>query len=176
MDTQNTKKTLVWILFWIYCLFLIYTILFKLAFSFDDIALMFQYFTPTFDRLNLIPFYYDREIGTAFHISEILENILIFMPFGVLLKVQNISNKKIILFGFLFSFLLELSQLLFRMGNADITDLITNTSWELLGIGIYILFTKISKTKENADKILTILAVIWIVILLLFILLLKIYN
>lgn len=58
---------------------------------------MFQNFHPTFNSLNLIPFHYDREIGTYFHITEILENILIFVPFGMLLKILNINNKKIVL-------------------------------------------------------------------------------
>ena len=177
MKIEHCRKLLVQILFWIYCLFLIYAILFKfLAFSFEDVIWMFQNFHPTFNSLNLIPFHYDREIGTYFHITEILENILIFVPFGMLLKILNINNKKIVLLWFFSSFVLELCQFLFRIGSADITDLITNTLWTFLGIMVYVLFLKIFKTKGKTDKILTILTIIWIVVLLIFILMLKIYN
>ena len=63
------------ILFLLYLVLLIWIILFKLQFSITALDRVRE--------INLIPFYYKEEI--SFHATEVLENVLIFVPFGIYL-------------------------------------------------------------------------------------------
>lgn len=132
------KKT-THILFTIYIFLVIWIILFKLAISIDQL--------PQFRSINLIPFYYPNK--TTYQIREVLDNLIIFIPFGLYLKTLNIDSKRTVFLGFLFSFSLELSQYIFCIGASDITDLMTNTTGALVGVGIYFLLKKIFKDKTN---------------------------
>ena len=76
------KKT-THILFTIYIFLVIWIILFKLSVSIDQL--------PHFRSINLIPFYYPNK--TTYQIREVLDNLIIFIPFGLYLKTLNIINK-----------------------------------------------------------------------------------
>ena len=96
---------------------------------------------PHFRSINLIPFYYPNK--TTYQIREVL----------------------------LLSISLELSQYIFCLGASDITDLITNTTGVLVGVGLYYLLKKIFKEKTNKiilalAAIITILFVSLIIIIL----------
>ena len=123
-------------------------ILFKLSVSIDQL--------PHFRSINLIPFYYPNK--TTYQIREVLDNLIIFIPFGLYLKTLNINSERTIFLGFLLSLSLELSQYIFCLGASDITDLITNTTGVLVGVGLYYLLKKIFKEKTN--KIILALAAI----------------
>lgn len=141
------KKT-THILFTIYLFLIIWIILFKLSVSIEQL--------PHFRSINLIPFYYPNK--TTYQIKEVLENMIIFIPFGLYLKTLNIHNSRTIFLGFLLSLSLELSQYIFGIGASDITDLITNTIGVIIGVGIYQLLKKLFKDKTN--KIILALATI----------------
>lgn len=132
------KKT-THILFTIYLFLIIWIILFKLSVSIEQL--------PHFRSINLIPFYYPNK--TTYQIKEVIENMIIFIPFGLYLKTLNIHNSRTIFLGFLLSFSLELSQYIFGIGASDITDLITNTIGVIIGVGIYQLIKKLFKDKAN---------------------------
>ena len=74
------KKT-THILFTIYIFLVIWIILFKLSVSIDQL--------PHFRSINLIPFYYPNK--TTYQIREVLDNLIIFIPFGLYLKTLNIN-------------------------------------------------------------------------------------
>ena len=139
------KKT-THILFTIYLFLIIWIILFKLSVSIDQL--------PHFRSFNLIPFYYPNK--TDYQIREVLDNVIIFIPFGLYLKTLNINSERTVFLGFLLSLSLELSQYIFCMGASDITDLITNTTGALIGVSLYYLLKKIFKEKTN--KIILVLA------------------
>lgn len=141
------KKT-THILFTIYIFLVIWIILFKLSVSIDQL--------PHFRSINLIPFYYPNK--TTYQIREVLDNLIIFIPLGLYLKTLNINSDRTIFLGFLLSISLELSQYIFCLGASDITDLITNTTGVLVGVGLYYLLKKIFKEKTN--KIILALAAI----------------
>ena len=154
------KKT-THILFTIYIFLVIWIILFKLSVSIEQL--------PHFRSINLIPFYYPNKTG--YQIREILDNVIIFIPFGIYLKTLNINSSRTVFLGFLLSLSLELSQYIFCMGASDITDLITNTTGALVGVGLYYLLKKIFKEKTNKNilvlaSIVTILFVSLIVVIL----------
>ena len=84
---MNVKNITTKVLFGIYILLLIRIILFKISFSIPEFISLSK-----IRSINLIPFYYPTEVN--FHLKEVIANILIFIPFGVYLKMLDASNKK----------------------------------------------------------------------------------
>lgn len=175
MNSRSEPKfTLTHALFLLYCLFIVWTVLFKNAFSFREILDMFQH-----DRsrtFNLIPFYYDCEISIRFHIWEVLMNTLLFFPVGVYRKMLDIPSRKAILSGFVLSFVLELCQLIFAVGACDITDLITNTAGTAAGVCLYSLVLFLSGNRRTVNRVFRILALTATILLGLLLLMLFLAN
>lgn len=151
---KRKQKFYVPVLFLIYLALLIWIILFKLQFNISDL--------DTVKSINFIPFYYDKEVGAGFHIKEVLENLLIFVPMGIYLQILlpkcRLHSKLIIITGI--SLLLEMAQYILAIGRSDITDLLTNTAGGLLGIALYCIVTRLLKSREKANKLFLVLATI----------------
>lgn len=147
---KSNQAKLTFGLFVVYFLVLIWIILFKMQFSFSTL--------PHFRGLNLIPFAGSVIRNNQLDYNEIILNMMVFIPFGLYLSMIKFNWsfwKKIISIAGV-SLLFELLQFLFVIGGTDITDLISNTFGGAVGIGFYIVFSKILKEKTN--KILNILA------------------
>lgn len=168
-NNKNEFLNMAKVLFIIYCILLVWIILLKTSFSIYEIINL-----DSFRRINLIPFYYSNEV--KYHFKEVIENILIFIPFGIYLKILNKDNKKIILYGLLFSLILEISQFVFNVGATDITDLMTNTFGTVIGVFGYVLIEKIFKNKEKINKVVIILALFVTVLFSLLMMILLISN
>ncbi|MGI6345192.1 MAG: VanZ family protein [Bacillota bacterium] len=104
------------------------------------VALPFIFNHP-YIPMNMIPFD-DYLSGRGDTVRQIILNVIMMMPFGVLLPlVKKQSLLSCLFWTFLFSLGIELTQPLvngFRA--ADITDLITNTIGGLLGYLLYLVF------------------------------------
>lgn len=144
------------ILFLLYLVLLIWIILFKLQFSITALDRVRE--------INLIPFYYKEEI--SFHATEVLENVLIFVPFGIYLclifKKLRFSGKLFLIAGM--SVLLELCQYVLAVGRSDVTDLITNVSGGLIGVFLYNTIVRLFHNQKRVDQIIIISATIVTVI------------
>ena len=140
-------------LFCVYCLLLIWIVLFKVSFTFEEMKFLFGN-----RSINLIPFHYEEEV--SIHFREVMLNFMIFVPFGVFLKMLGVTNKKSMLYGFVFSLILEISQFIFGMGASDITDLLMNTSGAVVGVYFYVLLIKVFKNKLKINNFFTGLAMI----------------
>ena len=149
---MNNKKR---ILFVMYCLILIWIILFKLSFSLEEIQAL-----RGVSNINFIPFHYDTE--TSLHFKEVILNILIFVPFGLLTTMMHFNLRKSLIIGFGFSFVMEAGQYIFRLGSSDITDLITNTLGTIVGVILYVLLLRIFRNRDKVDRILIIFTFIGI--------------
>ena len=147
MERQRKFKK-PYILFGIYCILLIW---FKLSFSITQIEMMLGA-----RSINFIPFYYENE--TRFHYKEVLMNVIIFIPFGLYLKMIDIDSKKAIIYGLLFSFVMECCQFIFKLGASDITDILTNIFGTIIGVVLYSLFIKIFKNREKVDNVISFFA------------------
>lgn len=152
------------ILFTGYLILLIWVILLKLEINPINIS--------HFRNINLIPFYYEKDINHHFHIQEIVENILIFVPFGIYLKCLKKEDKFIIISAAILSLTLEILQFVFAIGITDITDIITNTLEAICGIAAYEIMLKIFKSHYKTQNILNILTMILMSIFIVFIILL----
>lgn len=150
-DGMKSKKiTLALMLF--YLLALIWVIIFKMEFSIKDF--------PQIRNINLIPFSQPAIVNGKADISEIILNILAFIPYGLFL--HTLMDKKSILRNILIifatSFIFELIQYIFAIGASDITDIISNTLGGIVGLVISILMAKL--LKDNWVKSINIISIV----------------
>lgn len=151
---KNRKhlKIVISMLFITYLVILVWVILFKLQFSLGDI--------DHARSINLIPFHYSTAVEEQFHMKEVMDNVLIFIPFGILLSMlaskMRLRNKFIIIFGT--SLALETMQFVLSVGGTDITDLITNSLGGIIGIALYALLLKVVKDKHKIDTVISVVA------------------
>ena len=104
---------------------------------------------------NLIPvqeirrfWIYRAQVGTFAWVSNLLGNVIGFLPFGFILPVifRNFRSFWSIMFGgFLFSLLVETIQLVTKVGCFDVDDLILNTLGAILGYLAFMLCDKIRR-------------------------------
>ena len=152
MNMKQKKLNLVTVLAFIYILFLIWLIMFKLSTPSEIMTMEHR------RSINMIPFHYDVE--TTAHFEEVIYNILVFIPFAVYLRMLRKESKKVILAGFALSFSMELLQYVIGIGATDITDLIGNVCGTATGVGIYGALCALFKNKERLDRIISIVALV----------------
>ena len=126
--------------FAVYLLTLLWLVLFK--FSYDLFGVLLDHQTRS---LNLIPFW-----GSEGSMREVIDNLIVFVPFGLLLgvifKETDFWRKLALIFAF--SFIAETLQFIFAIGTTDITDLIMNTLGGLVGLVLYNLGSKYIHDKK----------------------------
>lgn len=130
--------------FVIYVTLLLWLVLFKT--STDIISVITTYQARS---INLVPF--------TGHLSEMLENFIIFIPFGLLLgaALKKSAFWKKSAYVLLLSVAIETIQFVLAIGVSDITDVITNTLGGLLGLAVYKTSTKGDDT-EKTDRMIII--------------------
>ena len=157
-----------------YIVILIWILLFKFALSFNDLVAQFHN-QPR--NINLVPFKDSIILNQRIDLSEIINNILIFIPFGGLLGIidKNFSSLKKIIIIFLFSSGIEISQFIFGLGATDITDVITNTLGGIIGLLIYQFLKSVFK-ENKLDRVLILVGTIIFLICLAVIIFLLVIN
>ncbi len=165
---KNITKSVSIVLTAIYSFMVIWIILFKMS-TLSEIT-----YLDHIRNINLIPFHYDVE--RSYHLSEVLKNVMFFIPLGVYFKMLRFTNAKAILFGMTFSLSLEILQFILAVGATDITDIITNTTGTAIGVGIYSLLALVFRKREKLDKLLCILASICTILFISFMAILLLAN
>lgn len=172
MKSQNNKnsKKLTSVLLVIYVIVLSWIILFKMQF---DIRMLQN---TSLRSINFIPFAGSLIVNGKVELSEIILNIVVFIPFGVYLSMifENWGFFRKTAPIFAVSLLYEAMQYIFAIGAIDITDLIGNTLGGVVGIAIYHILQRL--LGKRTIKILNILAAIGTVLIILFLGLLIIAN
>lgn len=163
---QKQSKVIVFLLV-VYTCILVWTILFKLGFSLS--------YLHTRRMINLIPLR-GMSIKQAFHESEILLNVVIFIPFAFYLRMLKVNWIVTIVCCFVFSLFMEVTQYVLAIGVTDVTDLITNTTGGVIGVILYGIITFPFQNKEMIHRILTIVAMIVTFLFLTLFTILTIYN
>ena len=165
---DNKQYNLTRILFAVYTLILAWILLFKMSFSIDELYKN--------RSINIIPFMGSVIVNGKIDTSEIINNIIVFIPVGIyvcMLKKDWSILKKISV-GFFISLGIEVLQFVLAIGATDITDLIGNTLGGIIGIGVYYLFSKVFKDKIN--NIINTLALIATILLIALISILLLVN
>lgn len=168
MITSKKDKIISAIVFSIYMILLIWLVLFKFSTNLENL--------PDIRNINLIPFRGSMIVNGRIQYSEIIYNMLVFIPLGVYIYIFN--NKwsffKMIIPSLGLSILLEALQYLFAIGATDITDIIANTLGGSVGILVYRLFSIIFK--KSYLRIINIIGIVIEVFALILITLLTIAN
>ena len=137
---KNTTKIqkLCWVVFMIYIVGLFYFTFFAEALGRGDPGTY-----AAVKRFNLIPFteirrfwVYRQELGMKAFLLNVVGNILAFMPCGFLLPAISRRCRRgwgVMAIGFLISFFIECTQLIFQVGSFDVDDMLLNTLGAVLG-------------------------------------------
>jgi len=110
-------------------------------------GLMYQ-FEWRKDQFNWIPFSNNMDV-----VAYIL-NVVLFIPLGLFVPIiwQKLNKfSKIITMGFLFTILIEASQLL-NNRRTDIDDILLNVLGAVVGFGLFKLLDKITKSKFHVNN------------------------
>ena len=103
---------------------------------------------------DVIPFDFSNTKEPGVHFLINILNLIVFMPFGILLPLKSDKVKivKHSLFCFIFSLILEVTQLFTKIGGYASDDLLMNTFGYIAGLPIlYYVVNKMSfKTKNRA--------------------------
>ena len=141
---NNRSKMISYIVFGAYLFLLTWLVLFKFAFTIEEI--------PHLRQLNLIPFHYETSVASITHMKEVIYNILIFVPAGVYFTAF-LGRKKMVAGDWSIIFCepehLRLVQWIFSIGVSDITDLIGNTLGSGVGAVLFAFLGKILSKEEN---------------------------
>jgi len=148
---NNQMKVTVGLLI-VYAVVLAWGILFKMQFPLR--------YLHNLRGLNLIPFARSVIINNKLDYSEIILNMIAFIPLGLYVSMIKpgwaVWSRIMVAAGV--SLLFETLQFLFAIGITDITDVISNTLGGVVGIGIYAAFSKL--LKEKTPKVLNVIALI----------------
>ena len=108
---------------------------------------------------NLIPLHeikrfitYRRVLGWKAVVLNIWGNIIAFMPFGLFLPIYAKRCRNLwmtVLYSFELSLLVELLQLVFKVGSFDVDDLFLNTVGGLFG---YLVYKVIVRLRKNSGS------------------------
>lgn len=137
------QRKLTKVLFGIYLLFLVWTVIFKMQFSLNDL--------PNFQSVNLVPLEGTTIVDGHYDYVELGLNVLIFIPFGLYISQikpkMNVFSKTLIIAAT--SLVFELLQYVFVIGGTDVTDLIGNTLGGIVGIILYWILSKVFKGQSH---------------------------
>jgi glycopeptide antibiotics resistance protein len=144
LKVEKTRKFIAFTAFAVYII-----ILLRLAVFRDDFLSYGLFRHGTF---NIVPLAAYLKLYSThayyFMFIQFAGNIGWFIPFGFLLPFITVrfgTLKPILLFGFLLSFIIELSQFAFGTGVTELDDLILNTFGVAVGFWLYRLYRRISK-------------------------------
>ncbi len=137
------SRTLTAVLFAIYGALLIGLVLTKFPFRYD--------LSPAEPELNLVPFTGLFSNYGAFHLSEVIQNIAIFIPFGIYVSMlaRDWSFGKRLLPIIATTVGFEVVQFISRTGRADITDVVDNVLGGVIGLVSYAVASRVWGTKAH---------------------------
>ncbi|MBZ5858136.1 VanZ family protein [Flavihumibacter profundi] len=150
----------------IYLIALFWILLFKLG---------VRFFYMGNRNVNLIPFSEFFNSKAKIDVSELILNIVVFVPLGIYAGVlfKGRTFVKYLFIFFLSSLIVEGLQFILRVGIFDITDIITNTLGGIIGLMIFKAIEKIFNNGVKAQIFINIIAAIGTVLMISLLLLLK---
>lgn len=152
MVKNKTKKVFEWIIFLGYIGLLVYFMFFAESLGRTSVVSSRYGYRYNLEPLKEIKrFMYNIDtLGMWPVFLNIGGNILAFVPFGYFmpsLSVHRLKFLNVLLMTFELSFIIELIQLLSKVGSFDVDDLILNTLGGIMG---YILFIILKAAKHHS--------------------------
>lgn len=143
VGSKQTKakklKTVGILLFIIYIVFLLYFLFFAESMGRTINNRVYSYNLVLFKEIKRF-LRYRRELGMMAVFNNIFGNIICFIPFGCMLPILSSKVRKlslVTLVSFELSLVIEVTQLIFKVGSFDVDDLLLNTIGGFLGFLLY---------------------------------------
>lgn len=142
---KRSTKGILWVVFLLYLGVLLKITVFRSSFG--------SYPLCSHGQLELIPFVGLIQI---FHNSVrvflylFVGNLIWFVPLGILLPLLTKVRRSTILWGFLLSLYIEVSQYIFGTGVSEVEDLILNTAGTAIGYGLFLLLRKVWRRRKKS--------------------------
>ena len=137
--------------FWVYLLLVVKVTLFPIPIELNvDSVGTWERLIFTLSRVNLIPFYYAGYFNKRVIFIEVIQNIILTIPFGFGISfIARIESRKFPRLAFFVGFAIETAQLVLSLfvgtyRTVDITDVILNAIGILLGFALFRLFTRLN--------------------------------
>lgn len=153
MKKINYKRLIIFsrLLFGIYLMLALYFLLFAEGFGRTSIRSEYSY---NLELLKEVKRYLGwaevSDKGFRMMMLNIWGNIACFIPFGFFLPIifKKIKNGVVVtILTFAFSLVVEITQLLFKIGSFDVDDLLLNTIGGVIGYCVYWISKKIVKRR-----------------------------
>lgn len=152
MNSKKRKKLRIAgkCLFVIYVLFVVYFLLLSDVYGRTGEMQEYHYNLVLFKEIKRF-WNYREKIGLFRAATNLLGNVVIFMPFGFFMAMASKSRSifTVTSYSFGLSLLIEVVQLLTKVGRFDVDDLLLNTAGGILG---YVIFVSCNAIRRMWDK------------------------
>ena len=142
MDSGKRKRIRILgkILFILYVIFIVYFLLFSDWYGRTGEMREYHYNLVLFKEIKRF-WNYREQLGIMAVMSNLLGNVLIFVPFGFFMPIGSRFRSFLAtaFYGFGISLCVELFQLVTKVGSFDVDDLLLNTVGSILGYMLFIL-------------------------------------
>ncbi|WP_283245061.1 VanZ family protein [Qiania dongpingensis] len=139
--STRAVRSIGWILFIFYLAGLTYFMFFSESLGRTDLSVGYRYNLEPFREIYRCIRYWDV-LGPLNASMNLIGNIVAFMPFGFILPMLCLSNRRwyiVFLLGLLCSLCIESLQLVTRRGSFDVDDLMLNTLGSLAGYWCFLI-------------------------------------
>lgn len=138
------------ILFVLYIMFVFYFLLISEVYGRAGEMQEYHYNLVLFKEISRF-WNYREQLGMFATVSNLLGNILIFLPFGFFMPMASKRRRffRTSFYCLVLSLIVEISQLYLKVGCFDVDDLFLNTIGGMLG---YITFTVCNMIRRSCDR------------------------
>jgi glycopeptide antibiotics resistance protein len=136
---EKRRRLVAGLLFVVYFIVLFYFLFFSEEMGRTYVERKYQYNLVPFREIRRFIQYYEV-LGMKAVLLNIVGNVVAFMPFGAFLPFFSVRCRKCfftILYSLELSLVVELLQLVFKVGSFDVDDLILNTLGGIAGYCLY---------------------------------------
>ncbi len=153
--STRTVRTAGWVLFLLYLGGLTYFMFFSEELGRTDLSVGYRYNLRPFREIERCIRHWDV-LGPVNAGMNLLGNMIAFMPFGFILPMLCLSNRRwyiVTALSLLCSLMIESLQLVTRRGSFDVDDLMLNTLGGLLGYFCFLLAAGIRRRRNEHRRL-----------------------
>ena len=154
MEDKKNKgvlKICKWVVFIMYTGALVYFMFFAELLGRTHVTTIYRYNLVPFKEIGRFITYY-KQLGIYAVLANLVGNVVAFMPFGICLPMVTEHKLKffsVSLYTFNLSLLIELTQLVSKVGSFDVDDLMLNTLGGMIGYIVFFIWKSSYERKKR---------------------------
>lgn len=144
------RKKSKWIFFILYISLLLYFLFFAEMLGRTSVTSNYRYNVVPFKEIRRFIVYY-HQLGAFSVFVNLCGNVLAFVPFGIFLPILTNNKLKffsVTVFTFNLTLIVELTQLISKVGSFDIDDIILNTLGGIIGYLMFFVWKSVNERKK----------------------------